>query len=166
MALDSDPTSVDFESYCSVDEADTLLALRGADKAWLALTTLQKEVQLRLTTEYLDNNYSFVGCQTDYTQPLQWPRVTELKYASDEIPELLKRATAQLSMESIDLPLYTNTESSSSTGAQIKKTADGLGSLSSSVEYFQGAGGSTQTSFIQVDNMLKSLITGRDIQRS
>jgi len=149
----------DAESYISVDDADIEIANRGGDTQWDNLTITQKEVQLRLATEYIDNNYLFIGCLVSSSQELAWPR-SRTKYGSDTIPKIVKRATAVLAADSINLPLYTSLASSSATGAQIKKTKDKLDVLETEVEYFQGDGGNSQTSFVEVGSILRPVLDG------
>jgi hypothetical protein len=91
------------ESYVTVSEADTYLAARGV-AAWAALSPEQKEINLRLATDYLQANYAqrWKGYLVDDLQPLDWPRqmvevanagvVVPIYYGLDEIPEDLKRA--------------------------------------------------------------------------
>jgi len=154
----------DAESYIGVDDADVEIANRGGNTQWDSLTITQKEVQLRLATEYMDNNYCFIGYLVSGLQELAWPR-GGTKFDDDVIPKVVKRATAVLAAESIDLPLYTSLGSSSTTGAQIKKTKDKLDVLETEVEYFQGDGGNSQTSFVEVGSILKPVLVGKAAYR-
>jgi len=150
----------DAESYISVADADAELAKRGGDDEWDQLTVTNKEVQLRLATEYIDNTYSFIGCRVSADQELSWPR-GGTKYDTNVIPKSVKRATAVLAASSIDLPLYTSLVA---TGGTIKKTKDKLDVLETEIEYFEG-GGNTQTGFTEVDSILKSVTVGTSAYR-
>lgn len=153
----------DAESYLSVADADTIIDERGGNSKWDALTTAQKEVQLRLSTEYLDSNYNFVGDMVEYTQPLSWPRSGLDRYASNEIPDDVKKALAVLSYQSIDNPLYTI--ESVDNGA-IKSEMSKLDVLETKVEYYSGGSGISQTVFNEVRNILKRVLKGSSIGRA
>lgn len=149
----------DAESYISVDDADVELAKRGSYSDWDGLTTVNKEIQLRLATEYVDREYLFIGCRTSSNQELEWPR-QGTKYDANVIPSILKRAVAVLAAQSVLLPLYV-TESA---GGQVKRTKDKLDVLETSVEYFE-YGGNDQTAFVEVKNMLKPITEGLSAYR-
>lgn len=159
-----DGTVVDnAESYLSVADADIIIDERGGNSKWDALTTAQKEVQLRLSTEYLDSNFTFVGEMVECTQPLSWPRNGLDRYASDEIPDDVKKALAVLSYQSIDNPLYT--VETADNGA-IKSEMSKLDVLETKVEYFSGGSGVTKTVFNEVKNILRRVLKGSSIGRS
>ena len=63
------------ESLCSVADADTIHAARG-NTAWAALTTPQKEQNLRKGTDYMTGKYTTLraGYRRLATQALDWPR--------------------------------------------------------------------------------------------
>ena len=158
-----DGTIVDgAESYISVADADIEIDKRGGDDGWKNATVTQKEVQLRLATEYLDNEYCFIGYTVSNDQELSWPR-GGTKYDSDIIPDIVKRATAVLAVASLDLPLYNDVAGTSSTGGRVKRTKDKLDVLETSVEYFESGsafGSASQTSFVEVGRILRSVLEG------
>ncbi len=154
--LITDPIDAGFESYTSVEEADDILASRGQDAKWKCLTTINKEIQLRLATEYADNRYGFIGNRASTVQPLEWPRTSISRYTSAEIPDILKKGDAVLAAESIDLELYSTV--SLQTGA-IKSTMDKLDVITTRVDYYQGGSSSGQVSFTEVNKILRSLTT-------
>ncbi len=151
------------ESYLSVADADTIITNRGGSSAWDALTLTQKEVQLRLGTEYIDDKYLFNGTIVEATQPLCWPRNGFTRYAADEIPIELKKALAVLANATISTELYVNLDNS--TGA-LKSSFEKLDVIESKVEYYSGGNGSGQPVFSEVDTMLKSLTASTSIGRS
>lgn len=105
----------DAESYVSVLFCDTYNAERG-NTGWAALTTDQKEQNLRKATEYMDGYYSFSGYRTKTTQALEWPRyeaernytATDDFWESDEVPAPVERACAELAFMSITQDLSPN----------------------------------------------------------
>lgn len=162
MALDIDPTSSGFEAYCSVAEADAIDLLRGTSSEWVALTELQKEVQIRLASEYIDNKHEFIGVVAEDGQNMAWPR-SETTFDDDELPEILKRATYVLARDTISTALYTNVVAVAT--GEVKSTAKKLGSLSTKVEYYSGGSTSEQNEFAASTSILKPLITPARIGR-
>lgn len=145
----------DAESYISVADADVLIASRGGDAAWTALDTIAKEVQLRLSTEYLDLNYCYVGAVVDIDQSLGWPRQGITGIEDTEIPTLLKKALVVLAVDSIGNDLYINEVPSA--GGEIKSQFDKLDVLETKTEYFSGGSSSTQNGFTEVDRLIDPL---------
>lgn len=99
----------DANSYASVAEADAYFTDRN-NTAWLALTDVEKQANLIVATEYLDNNYIWYSSKLVPTQALGWPRTP---YTLDGIliegvPKAIKQATYQIassnSTESIEAP--------------------------------------------------------------
>lgn len=158
-----DGTIVDgAESYISVADASTIITNRGGSAEWDALTETQKEVQLRLATEYIDDNYKFLGCLVEPTQPLQFPRTGLAKYDSDEIPSEILKATSVLAYKSISNPLYKIEDQSN--GA-IKSQFDKLDVLETKTEYYSGGTGSAQIVFSEVKKILSDLTLGKTLRR-
>lgn len=163
MALQTDPTLTGFEAYATVAECDATDILRGTDAGWTALTEAQKEVQIRLASEYIDSKFKFIGEVSAEGQDMKWPR-TGTTFEDTEIPDILKRATYVLAKDSISTALYTNVVGSV-TGGEIKSNAEKLGSLSTKVEYFQGTTASTQNVFEGVKLVLKPILQTKQIGR-
>lgn len=65
----------DAESYASVSDADAYMAARG-NTAWAALSTGDKEINLRKATDYMVGTYreQWAGLRVSSTQALDWPR--------------------------------------------------------------------------------------------
>lgn len=106
----------DAESFISVTDADTYFSNRG-NATWAALTTTQKEQNLRKGTDYMEQVYRerWKGVRATSSQALSWPRqyveVEEAYYVdpasvyrafqtyyypSDEVPTQVKNACAEM----------------------------------------------------------------------
>jgi hypothetical protein len=93
------------ESFISVADASTYFTARAVT-AWAALATdAIREAALRKATEYMTAEYRnrWQGQRTTATvQALCWPRVgvviENVTIDSDEVPEIIKRATAELAI--------------------------------------------------------------------
>jgi hypothetical protein len=104
-------------SYSSVGEADDYHAANLYATEW---TGPKKDVALAMATRIIDSNMVFRGQKLRETQALQWPRVgarnpdvgssavfapltarlsSQADFRSDEVPKILKDATAQLALE-------------------------------------------------------------------
>ena len=95
----------DSESYISVADASNYHTARG-NTAWAALATdALKEAALRKATEYMVSQYRdrWQGTRKTEAQALCWPRydvVVEGYLVDDEsVPELIKRACAELALK-------------------------------------------------------------------
>jgi hypothetical protein len=105
MALDTTVGGADAESYASVAEADAYHAARG-NASWGTLAEGDKEIALRLATEYLEGAYALAwpAARASDTQRLSWPR--EDAYAFDVailetvIPPAVRDACALLALKS------------------------------------------------------------------
>ncbi|MDD4390186.1 MAG: hypothetical protein PHW03_05220 [Eubacteriales bacterium] len=94
------------ESYISVADASTYFTNRGVT-AWAAIATdALREAALRKATEYMTSIYRdrWQGVRTTPTvQALCWPRsevVVERVYIeNDVVPEIIKRACAELALK-------------------------------------------------------------------
>jgi len=91
------------ETYISVTETDTYHAARG-NAPWATITTSQKEQALRRATEYMTGAFRnrWQGSRKIADQALDWPRydvvVEGWSVDSDIVPEIVKRATAELAI--------------------------------------------------------------------
>ena len=142
------------ESYLTVSAADTYFSDRG-NAAWAALTTAQKEEHLRIAAARLDNGYRWRGLMTNPdTQAMEWPRWAVddsrgRRYDSDEIPQRLKDAQAELANQnrvtSLDVIV---------TGRQV--TSESLDVLS--VEYTRY--GTDTKIFPWIDDLVAPLTSG------
>ena len=102
------------ESLISVTDADTYFANIGTS-AWAALTTAQKEQNLRKATIFMGGEYRdrWAGTRTTVTQALDWPRyMVPIRdtptafgsaiayYPSTSVPTLVGYACAELAYRS------------------------------------------------------------------
>lgn len=93
------------ESYASVAQADARCVALGVTD-WAARATTDKEVALRLATQFMLANYrtQWSGRRVYRTQALDWPRygvtVDEFPIPSDEIPVEVINACIDLAVRS------------------------------------------------------------------
>lgn len=75
-----------------------------------------KEVALRRATQYIDNNYRFIGYIKEETQSLSWPRYGAIDYDGrtfdDIVPQKIKDAVSELALSALSGNLETNLDSS------------------------------------------------------
>jgi len=102
MALIATPGTADANSYLTVAEADAYFAERLYSEAWGAASNENKEAALIMATGLLDSSYVWSGSATTPDQTLAWPRTGMKLYgqtiASDVIPRLVKKATAEIAL--------------------------------------------------------------------
>jgi hypothetical protein len=128
------------ESYASVADATAYWAARNEPSAWAAASEAEKEVALRLATEWLDMTFGarWRGVKTDVdSQALDWPRAGALdhegwQWDSDEIPQALLRATLEAAARQASSELGADVAAASSSIAKETKKA---GPVSKSIEY-------------------------------
>ena len=149
----------DAQSYLSVAEADTYHTNHSASTSWSGALTAVKEKALRLATQYLDANYGYrwKGLRSNQTQALNWPRgyvEDNDGYAidSDDIPQVLKDACAEIALKSLTDTLLPDLENA----AAIKSKSESIGPLSESVEYMGGMSQIKQ--YTLVDRILKPIL--------
>lgn len=141
------------ESYISVADATTYFTARAVT-AWGALATdALREAALRKATEYMDYHYDWRGERvTPTVQALDWPRsgvVVDGNYIeSDEIPEAIKRACAELALKASAGDLYPDLE------RQTRR--EKVGPIE--VEYEPGSFQNTR--YAAIDAMLKDYVKG------
>lgn len=125
ISVETGTGSATAESFISVTDADTYHSDRGAT-SWAALTTAQKEQNLRKATEFMTGQYRqrWKGVRMTSTQALDWPRayvylepvVTGANQefpnlvADDIVPVEVKRACAELALKSYSAELLADTE--------------------------------------------------------
>lgn len=97
-------------SYVSVSDADTLLAMRGYALEWDQAATAgtppagSKEQMLMWATRLLDEQCAWLGERMSTSQALRWPRSSvptkddDDYLANNVIPQFLKVATAELAL--------------------------------------------------------------------
>lgn len=147
------------EAYASVAAADAYWAARGAPAAWTSSTTDQKEVALRLATDYLDSIAArgFRGARVSTTQRLSWPRIGVVVDGIALPAAPLPRGIVEAAIEAA---LRARTETSgllpddSESGIAAESVA--LGSIRESKEYL-GAKTSVKR-FNRVDALLRPYV--------
>lgn len=148
----------DAESYASVAMADLFHTSRG-NAAWAALTTEQKEINLRKATDWLGERYAtrWAGLRASTLQALDWPRagvcVDRVVIASNALPAALIRATVELALKTTEGALTVDET------AQVK--SETVGPISTT--YADGA--RQQTRFASVENTLEPLVAGGNVIR-
>jgi len=167
MAIEvEDGTSkTDSDSYISVADADTYLAIYTTRTDWDSATTANKEIALKRATQYLDNMYGarWKGIRSDEDQALDWPRygVTDhdgYGWDSDEMPTELLNATCEIADRIIDGDNPMADQSDTST---IRKQKVKAGPVEEEVEY---AGSMTLgKKYPTVEALLSPLITGANM---
>lgn len=100
------PPDPDANSFASLAEADAYFVGRLHSTSWTTADTPTKEAALIWATRLIGANVCFTGSPTSDSQPLVWPRsgMTTRNGAtvpSDEIPQDLINATAELAMSLI-----------------------------------------------------------------
>ena len=131
----------DAESFLSVADADSYFSKHGEPSAWTAATTAAKEAALRLATQYLCTVYHqrWKSVRTYEEQALDWPRAwmdddDGYSIDSDELPQRLKDATAEMSLRSLSATLLPDVDNP---GA-IKRERVKVGPIEDEVEYTSG----------------------------
>lgn len=152
---------VDAEAYASVSEADTYNSLHTADATWDALSTADKEIKLRIATQYLDAKYNanWQGMSRTGTQALDWPRynveVNGHSLDSTVLPQRLKDGCMSLAIDAAsDAALFTN-ETTPGTVEEYAIEADGV---KERTRYMGGR--SQQTKYTLVHSILLPLMQG------
>lgn len=145
------------ESLISVTDADTYFANIG-NTAWAALTTAQKEQNLRKATIYMGGEYrdKWAGTRTTVTQALDWPRyMVPIRdtptafgsaiayYPSTSVPTLVGQACAELAYRSSVADLAPDL----SRGIRREKVGD--------IEVEYDVNSAQYTRYRQVDHMLR-----------
>lgn len=153
------------ESYLSVADATTYITNYVLSSGtWLTTaTTAEKEKALRIASKYIDIQYHsrWKGYRTNDAQALDWPRyevydADDYLIASDELPQRLLQATAEMAIRALTSDILTDITSSGSVSAYRVK----VGPIEESTEY-SGGGNSPETYYRKVDRMLKDFIIGQ-----
>lgn len=160
------------DSYVTLTEANDYFTALGVT-AWTGTDSV-KEVALRKGTAYLDNQYRGLwrGITFTSTQALAWPRAegTREPYrmsllsplydaegrsiATDSVPAQVKRAAMEAALLALG---GTDLEPALDRGGQIKSISKGVGPLSKSITYMDGAPSVTQ--YTKIEGMLRGLVT-------
>jgi len=123
----------DANSYISVEEADNYFTDINPQEIWFTKNTQQRERVLMNGTQFIDNQYSYIGTKASETQGLQWPREDAIDnngYEVTGVPKNIKQATCEAALRAFDSTLYTDTDTN---GATKLTKVDVI-----EVEYFEG----------------------------
>lgn len=92
-------------AYSTVAEADSYHASHGNSATWTGSTTAQKELALRMATEWLDQTYGarWLGYRAVSTQVRDWPRSgvydsDGVALSATAVPQVIKDATAYMAL--------------------------------------------------------------------
>lgn len=109
------------DSYLSVADFDAYHTARGNSYPTGTVTS-QKEIALRLATEYLDLRFRFAGWRLRREQTTEWPRVDVYDlddFYVDGIPQEVKDATAEYALRALSAKLLADPNRDSS-GRRLK----------------------------------------------
>lgn len=155
LIVEDGTAKTDAESFCTVAFADDYHSKRGGS-AWALLTESEKESNLRLATDYMEQVYrlAWAGFRRDDEQALSWPRydvpIKDLYYnvySSDIVPVEVQRACAILALTASTGELAPNVDRITK-----REKVDVI-----EVEYFDA--GSPWVRYRAVDNLLAPLLT-------
>lgn len=177
MALNTTPGSADADSYASVEEFTAYCDARGITYPTSPESAI--ETWLRRGTTYLDNQYRtrWQGYRTDQAQSLAWPRIGDdgdsrfrdpdrstftvrgvidpdgFEIPTNEVPKQVKNATIEAALLVKD---GVTIEPNLDRGGQIKSISKGVGPLSKSVTYMDGA--SAVNRYTAIEGLLRGLV--------
>lgn len=151
----------DANSYISVADADTYIAVFTTRTAWDEATTSAKEIALQRATQYLDNYYGarYKGTRRDQDQALMWPRIWAkdldgFTFPCDELPACLVNATAEVADRIVD---GDNPLADQSDTAKIRSQKTVVGPIEESVEYIGGM--ELGKKYPNVEGILRPILT-------
>jgi hypothetical protein len=155
------------DSYLSLTDADAYHLIHSVSAAWASATEAVKEKALRLATQYLDVRYNglWKSYRTNETQALAWPRAyvqdSDGYYLdSDEMPQRLKDATAELALRVVEGD--TLLDDISKPGV-ISSSSISVGPISKSITY---SGGYNQVKkYPLIDGLVKQFISTGTLER-
>lgn len=149
------------ESYVSVVDADTYLALFTTPASWTAASTTDKEVALRTGSRYIDLVYGirFKGERILITQALLFPRtgiVTDDNFSIDDdsVPIKLTHATITMATKAIDEDILPDLDVGSSGELEGEKVKVGELEVSS----FYSGSTSPYKTYSKIDGFLKDFL--------
>ncbi len=132
--LNATAKSASANSYLTLAEANTYMeTVRPVDEqTWLKQSEPTRERLLMLATRTIDDHFKFIGSKSaTSTQALQWPRSGVPRdgkwsgnyysnFDQDEIPQVIKNATAELARHMVDSDKFAEPD-----GSGIKQLAVG-----------------------------------------
>ena len=163
LVVEDGTGKTDANSYLSEADADTYNTNHSVSTDWSGATQANKEIALRLATQYLDVRYKSLWKGVKYAdaQALDWPRIWAEKegtydssyYDQESIPQILKDATAELALRVIEGDTLFDDIIKPGT---IKSQSVTVGPIKKSTSYM---GGYTQVKkYPLIDGLVKSLI--------
>ena len=152
-------------SYLSEADADSYHADHSGSTDWSGASSSDKQKALRLATQYLDTKYDgrWKGVRTSESQSLAWPRYNVsdsdgYTYDSDDLPQKLKDATAELALKVIEGDTLLDDLTDSGT---IKKSRVKVDTIEEEIEYL--GGNSPVKKYMLIDHLIKQLIQSSDV---
>jgi hypothetical protein len=177
MTITATPGDANADSYVTVQEFTDYCTARGISFPTSPAGTV--EVWLRRATSYLDNQYRerWKGYRTNQTQSLAWPRIGKggdsrfrdpdrttffvygvidadgFEIPTNVIPQQVKNATCEAALL---VKSGATLEPVLERGGAIKSISKGVGPLSKSVTYMDGA--STMDRYTAIEGNLRGLV--------
>jgi hypothetical protein len=150
-------------SYATVAYADDYNLNHDADAVWIALTTANKQSNLRKATAYLDRKYGprWLGTRLGIVQVLDWPRSgmytrDDFSLANDEIPDKLMAACVEAAIRSANGESLFPDIDPATNGGTISYERVKIGPIEESKSY---AGGKSQLArYPIIDSLLTEFI--------
>ena len=104
LTLDANPNSPTFNTYCTLEEADTFAQSRLYSEAFTNADPNKRSMALVQATELLDT-LKWKGVKTNASQPKSFPRTNLYNLdgvvVDSDIPSWLKRATLEVAINII-----------------------------------------------------------------
>jgi hypothetical protein len=167
LTVETGTGSATANSYISQADADSYIASHGAESAWSALSSDDKDKYLRLACQYLDLRYAnkFKGYKATKEQALCWPRTwvvdnNGFAYESNEIPTCLKQAQVEAALRLLAGDDLLGVIDSGT----IKSESSALGPMSESIEYMGGK--PIQKRYPKIESLLWQIINDSQSQIS
>lgn len=123
---------LDAEAYANVAFADDYFADRG-NTAWAALSTSNKEINLRKGADYMGYNFEYRGIRQYAGQGLDFPRINlydDRGALLTGVPTNVKKANCELAFIASSIDLLVSTES-----RRVIMESKSLGDLKRSFQY-------------------------------
>jgi hypothetical protein len=98
-------------SYISVNDADDYFTDINYQESWFTKDTQERERSLMNGTQFIDNQYIYIGTKASEEQGLQWPRENAIDnngFEVDGVPKNIKQATCEAALRTFNASLYTD----------------------------------------------------------
>lgn len=172
FTVEDGTAKTDSNAYCDTAFVDAWFAETGGNATWTALTSDQKQQSIVKATRYIDSLFGtrFVSRRTNRSQSLQWPRVAYWDdgvrvFASNEVPEKLKRACAEYAVRASAASLISDPADS----RQVEEKTEQVGPLRRTYKYGTAnatnlpssmADAASVKSYPEADMWLEELLSG------